>query len=150
MPAQSLKHTVFQMRSRSFTMSENTSMQARESSEMQTARPAEAALLPPVDIYEDATGIILKADLPGISRERLSVQVDQDTLVIEGEAAIEMPADMEALYADLRTTQFRRSFTLSRELQIDQIDAQMQDGVLTLKVPKRAELQPRKIQINVG
>jgi HSP20 family molecular chaperone IbpA len=131
-------------------MSENTSMQARESSEMQTARAAEAALLPPVDIYEDATGITLKADLPGVSRERLSVQVDQDTLVIEGEAAIEMPGDMEALYADLRTTQFRRSFTLSRELQIDQIDAQMQDGVLTLKVPKRAELQPRKIQINVG
>jgi HSP20 family protein len=57
---------------------------------------------------------------------------------------------MEALYADLRTTQFRRSFTLSRELQVDQIDAQMQDGVLTLKVPKRAELQPRKIQIKVG
>jgi HSP20 family molecular chaperone IbpA len=131
-------------------MSENTSMQARESSEMQTARAAEAALLPPVDIYEDATGITLKADLPGVSRERLSVQVDQDTLVIEGEAAIEMPGDMEALYADLRTTQFKRSFTLSRELQIDQIDAQMQDGVLTLKVPKRAELQPRKIQINVG
>jgi HSP20 family molecular chaperone IbpA len=131
-------------------MSENTSMQARESSEMQTARAAEAALLPPVDIYEDATGITLKADLPGVSRERLSVQVDQDTLVIEGEAAIEMPGDMDALYADLRTTQFRRSFTLSRELQIDQIDAQMQDGVLTLKVPKRAELQPRKIQINVG
>ncbi len=131
-------------------MSENTAMQARESSEMQSAHAAEAALLPPVDIYEDATGIVLMADLPGVSRERLSVQVDKDTLVIEGEAAIEMPGDMEALYADLRTTQFRRSFTLSRELQVDQIDAQMQDGVLTLKVPKRAELQPRKVQIKVG
>jgi HSP20 family protein len=131
-------------------MSENTSMQAPESSEMQNPRAAQAALLPPVDIYEDAEGIVLKADLPGVSRDRLSVQVDKDTLVIEGEAAIEMPDDMEALYADLRTTQFRRSFTLSRELQVDQIDAQMQDGVLTLKVPKRAELQPRKIQIKVG
>jgi HSP20 family protein len=131
-------------------MSENTSMQAPESSEMQNPRAAQAALLPPVDIYEDAEGIVLKADLPGVSRDRLSVQVDKDTLVIEGEAAIEMPDDMEAFYADLRTTQFRRSFTLSRELQVDQIDAQMQDGVLTLKVPKRAELQPRKIQIKVG
>lgn len=131
-------------------MSENTAMQTPEASEMQRARAAEPALLPPVDIYEDATGIVLKADLPGVSRERLLVQVDKDTLVIEGEAAIEMPGDMEALYADLRTTQFRRSFTLSRELQVDQIDAQMQEGVLTLKVPKRAELQPRKIQINVG
>jgi HSP20 family molecular chaperone IbpA len=131
-------------------MSENTGMQAREPSEMQAARAEEAALLPPVDIYEDAAGITLVADLPGVSRERLSVQVDKDTLLIEGEAAIEMPSEMEALYADLRTTRFRRSFTLSRELQADQIDAQMQDGVLTLKVPKRAELQPRKIQVNVG
>jgi HSP20 family molecular chaperone IbpA len=131
-------------------MSENTSMQARESSEMQAARAEEAALLPPVDIYEDAAGITLVADLPGVSRERLSVQVDKDTLLIEGEAAIEMPSEMEALYADLRTTRFRRSFTLSRELQTDRIDAQMQDGILTLKVPKRAELQPRKIQVNVG
>ncbi|WP_296702390.1 Hsp20/alpha crystallin family protein [Thiocapsa sp. UBA6158] len=131
-------------------MSENTGMQAREPSEMQAARADEAALLPPVDIYEDAAGITLVADLPGVSRERLSVQVDKDTLLIEGEAAIEMPGEMEALYADLRTTRFRRSFTLSRELQADRIDAQMQDGVLTLKVPKRAELQPRKIQVNVG
>ena len=131
-------------------MNEKKSVQARESGETQPARGAGSALLPPVDIYEDATGITLKADLPGVSRERLSVQVDQDTLVVEGEAAIEMPADMEALYADLRTTHFRRSFTLSHELQADQIEAQMQDGVLTLRVPKRAELQPRKIQINVG
>jgi HSP20 family molecular chaperone IbpA len=131
-------------------MSESTSMKGREASEMQTARAAEAALLPPVDIFEDGSGIVLKADLPGVSRERLSVQVDKDTLVIEAHAAIEMPSDMEALYADLRTTQFRRSFTLSRELQVDKIDAQMQDGVLTLKVPKRPELQPRKIQISVG
>ncbi|EGV16660.1 Hsp20/alpha crystallin family protein [Thiocapsa marina] len=131
-------------------MSENTGMQAREPSEMQAARAEEVALLPPVDIYEDAAGITLVADLPGVSRERLCVQVDKDTLLIEGEAAIEMPSEMEALYADLRTTRFRRSFTLSRELQADQIEAQMQDGVLTLKVPKRAELQPRKIQVNVG
>ncbi len=131
-------------------MSENTGMQTRESNEMQAARADEAALLPPVDIYEDAAGITLVADLPGVSRERLSVQVDKDTLLIEGEAAIEMPSEMEALYADLRSTRFRRSFTLSRELQADHIDAQMQDGVLTLKVPKRAELQPRKIQVTVG
>ncbi len=57
-------------------MSENTDMQARESSEMQAARADEAALLPPVDIYEDAAGITLVADLPGVSRERLSVQVN--------------------------------------------------------------------------
>jgi HSP20 family molecular chaperone IbpA len=131
-------------------MSEKSAMQSREPAEMQAARADEAVLLPPVDIYEDAAGITLIADLPGVSRERLSVQVDKDTLLIEGEAAIEMPSDMEALYADLRTTRFRRSFTLSRELEANRIDAQIKDGVLTVTVPKRAEAQPRKIQINVG
>jgi HSP20 family molecular chaperone IbpA len=131
-------------------MSEKSAMQSRDPAEMPAPRAEEAVLLPPVDVYEDATGITLIADLPGVSRERLSVQVDKDTLLIEGEAAIEMPGEMEALYADLRTTRFRRSFTLSRELEASRIDAQMKDGVLTLTVPKRAEAQPRKIQINVG
>jgi HSP20 family protein len=130
-------------------MSESTAMQSRESSSPQSAGTTQAAVLPPVDIYEDATGITIKADLPGVSKERLSVEVDKDTLTIAGEAQIQMPEGMEALYADLRSTQFRRSFTLSRELQVDRIDAQMQDGVLTLKVPKREELQPRKIEVKV-
>lgn len=131
-------------------MSENTEMQPRESSEMQGSRATEAAMLPPVDIYEDGAALTLVADLPGVSRERLSVQVDKDTLVIEGMAEVPMPEGMEALYADLRTTQYRRSFALSRELEPERIEAQMQDGVLTLRVPKRAEVQPRKIQINAG
>jgi len=130
-------------------MSENTTLQTRPTSALQGAAGTAAPLLPPVDIYEDAEALTLKADLPGVARERLTVQVDHDTLTIEGEAQIAMPEGMEALYADLRTTQFRRSFTLSRELQTDQIDAQMENGVLTLRVPKRAEFQPRRIEIKV-
>lgn len=131
-------------------MSENKVMQTRESSALAADRATTAALLPPVDIFEDPVGITLKADLPGVSKERLSVQVDRNTLTIEGDAEIRMPEGMEALYADLHSTQFRRSFTLSRELQADRIDAQIQDGVLTLKVPAREEIRPRKIEIQVG
>jgi len=57
---------------------------------------------------------------------------------------------MEALYADVNATRFRRTFTLSNELETDNISAEMKDGVLLLKIPKRAELQPRKIQITAG
>ncbi|WP_295386921.1 Hsp20/alpha crystallin family protein [uncultured Thiodictyon sp.] len=131
-------------------MSENTVMQTREASALAADRAATPAMLPPVDIFEDPAGLTLKADLPGVSKERLSVAVDQNTLTIEGEAEIPMPEGMEALYADLRSTVFRRSFTLSRELQADRIDAQIQDGVLTLKVPTREESRPRKIEIKVG
>jgi len=119
-------------------------MKSQESRDMEAQPEREAFLRPPVDICEDAQGITLKADLPGVSRDRLNIQVDKDTL------AIDMPKAMEPMYADMRATRFRRTFTLSHELDTDKVSAQMNDGVLTLRIPKRAEVQPRKIQVTVG
>lgn len=113
------------------------------------ARQPETVLRPPVDISEDAEGITLLADMPGVAKERLNLQIDQNTLVIEGEAQIDMPKEMEALYADVRSTRYRRSFTLSSELAIDEVDATLKDGVLTLRIPRRAEARPRKIEVTV-
>jgi HSP20 family molecular chaperone IbpA len=131
-------------------MSESKEMKTREGSEMQPRSEQEVFLRPAVDIYEDGHEITLRADMPGVSRDRLQVQVDGNNLAIEGQAAINMPEDMEALHADVRATRFRRSFALSNELDAGNINAEMKDGVLTLRVPKRAELQPRKIQVSVG
>jgi HSP20 family molecular chaperone IbpA len=131
-------------------MEQKTDMKSAESRDLRAHNESEASVIPPVDIYEDAEGITLIADMPGVSRERLDLQIDGDNLSIDGEASIDMPEGMEALYADVRATHFRRSFTLSRELETEKINAQMKDGVLTLKIPKRAELQPRKIEVSVG
>jgi len=131
-------------------MSTSNEMKSRDTRGMQTWDEPDVYLRPTVDIYEDSRGITLKADLPGVSGERLDVQVDGNTLVIEGLTAIHMPDGMEALYADINTTRFRRQFMLSNELEKDKISAEMKDGVLTLNLPKRAELQPRKIKINAG
>jgi HSP20 family molecular chaperone IbpA len=131
-------------------MEQKTDMKAAESRNLRARSEEEASLIPPVDICEDAEGITLVADMPGVSRERLNIQIDGDKLSIDGEASIEMPEGMEALFAEVRATHFRRSFTLSRELETDKINAQMKDGVLTLKIPKRAELQPRKIEVSAG
>jgi len=131
-------------------MSNSTDMKTTNQSQVQKSAEQDVVLRPPVDIYEDKTGITLKADLPGVSRERLNVQLDGDTLTIEGEASIDMPEGMEALYADVNATHYRRSFTLSHELEADKITAEMKNGELTLTLPKRAELQPRKIEIRAG
>ena len=104
-------------------------------------------LRPPVDIFEDAEGIMLVADMPGVSGERLDIRVDKDTLLVEGDAAMEMPEGMEALYADVRATHYRRSFALSGELDTDGIDASIKDGVLSIRIPKRAAVRPRKIEV---
>lgn len=129
-------------------MTDSKSMKTTESGQVQRQAEREVVLRPAVDIYEDAAGITLKADLPGVSRDRLDVQVDGNALTIEGQAVIDMSEDMEALYADVNATRFRRSFTLSNELEVDNINAEMNDGELTLYLPKRAEAQPRKIQIS--
>jgi HSP20 family molecular chaperone IbpA len=114
------------------------------------AREEEATLAPPVDIFEDANGITVQAEMPGVSKDRLIVQADRNNLLIEGEAVIDMPAGMEALYADVQMTKYRRSFALSGELETDRIEANLKDGVLTLRIPKRAEFRPRRIEVRAG
>jgi HSP20 family molecular chaperone IbpA len=128
------------------TTAEMKDVTGRESSEAQRGDP-ETVLRPPVDIYEDADGITLVADMPGVNKERLNLQVDNDSLIVEGEARIEMPEGMEAVYADVRSTRYRRSFALSSELETDAIDASLKDGVLRMRIPKRAEVRPRKIEV---
>lgn len=107
-------------------------------------------LRPPVDVYEDANGITLHADLPGVSRDKLNIQVDQDTLLIEGEAALDLPEALEVLYADVRSAHYQRRFTLSSELDSSRIDANLRDGVLTLHIPKQEVHRPRKVEVRTA
>jgi HSP20 family molecular chaperone IbpA len=121
--------------------------------ETRTANPAmapESALRPRVEVFEDAEGITLIADLPGVSSQGLNVQVDKDTLLLEGTAEIAMPEGMQALHAEVRSKLYRRSFALSSELDPDAIAAQLKDGVLTLHIPKRAEVRPRKVEVRIA
>ncbi len=135
-------------------MSESKAVSKVENREVQAQQPEarrrDVWLRPPVDIWEDDKGITVKADLPGVSSERLDIEVDGNNLVIEGEVEVPMSEGMEALYADVNVTRFRRSFSLSNELETDKIDAELKNGVLTLHLPKKAELQPRKIEVKVA
>jgi HSP20 family protein len=124
----------------------------RESTDVEAAKAREEslALAPAVDIYENAQGITVQADMPGVSRDGLSIQADRNSLVIEGNAVIDVPAAMEAIHADVQATRYRRSFALSGELDAERIEATLKDGVLTLRIPKRAEFRPRKVEVRVG
>jgi HSP20 family molecular chaperone IbpA len=108
------------------------------------------AVLPRVDVYEDETGITLLADLPGVPKDKLDVKVEGDTLLVEGTVQPQTPDGLEALYAEVRIPRLRRSFTLSRELDTGRIDANLKDGVLTLRIPKQAHAQPRRISVQAS
>lgn len=124
-----------------------------ERTELTTAKSVganERPVSPAVDIFEDASGITLLADMPGVSKERLDVKLDGDSLSIEGQVELDAPAQMRALWAEVSVPRFRRSFTLSRELDAARIEANLKDGVLTLRVPKQAHAQPRRIEVRAA
>lgn len=114
------------------------------------ATRSEAAVMPRVDVIEDATGITLYADLPGVPKDKLSLQVDADTLTIEGELALDLPEGMEATHAEVGLPRYRRAFTLSKELDAQKIAAEFKQGVLKLRIPKAEHAQPRRIEVQIA
>ena len=105
------------------------------------------ALLPPVDVIEDDSGITLYADLPGVPKEKLNIQSDGDTLLIDGEMALEMPKDLEATHVEVNLPRYRRVFSLSKELDPAKLSAELRHGVLKLRIQKAERAKPRRIEV---
>jgi HSP20 family protein len=128
----------------------STQVAGRESpiaTPQQRERPSELVIRTPVDIFENSDSLMLIADMPGVSKDRLDVRVDGTTLVVQGRMQFDLPEKAVALHADVRAALYRRSFVLSRELDTEKTEANLKDGVLTVQIPKRASLRPRKIEV---
>jgi HSP20 family protein len=121
-------------------------------SQKSRTQPSEAgeqpSLLPPVDVIEDADGITVYADLPGVPKERLDVHIDGEVLVIEGEIGLEMPQQMEATHVEVSLPRYRRVFTLSRELDPERMSAELKQGVLKVRIHKAEHAKPRRIEVS--
>ena len=109
----------------------------------------EPALLPPVDVIEDATGITLVADLPGVPRERLNLRVEDDQLVIEADVTLPSPGAVAPQHAEVSLSRYRRAFTLSKELDADLVHAELEQGVLRVRISKARHAQPRRVNVQV-
>ena len=107
-------------------------------------------LVPRIDVFEDETGITLLADLPGVPKDKLELKVEGETLLVEGTVATPMLPQLQSVYAELRIPRYRRSFTLSRELDAARIEANLKDGVLNLRIPKQEHARPRRIEVRAG
>ncbi|RRH87634.1 Hsp20/alpha crystallin family protein [Variovorax beijingensis] len=137
-------------------MDRNTTTSPRAAGSKELARKddstrySDAALTPPVDVVEDSGGITLFADLPGVSRDKLSLQVASDTLTIEAESGLSVPEGLESSHTEVGLGRFRRVFTLSKELDTNAISAELSQGVLKLRIPKAEHAQPRRIEIQAA
>jgi len=106
------------------------------------------ALLPPVDVIEDETGITLYADVPGVTRDNLELHVEGDNLFIEGKIAVEMPKELEATHVEVPRARYRRVFALSREFDTGKLGADLKNGVLRLRIPKAEQAKRKRIAIS--
>jgi len=127
----------------------NTLTRTTETAATTPTRP-EAALLPPVDVIEDASGITLYADLPGVPRDKLNLRVEGDQLTLEGEIELAVTQGMQSHHAEVTLPRYRRAFTLSKELDATKVSAELAQGVLRVRIPKAEHAQPRRIEVRVA
>lgn len=108
--------------------------------------------VPPVDIYQDGDKeVVLKAELPDLSREDIDITVDNGTLTIRGEKKLSNEVREEQFHRiERRYGTFTRSFSLPQNLDTTKVAAEYKNGVLTIRLPLREEAKPRQIKVDVA
>jgi HSP20 family protein len=109
-------------------------------------RPADFA--PAVDVHEDAESLVLRAELPGVKREDVDISIDGNVLTFKGERKLEKEESGRKYHRIERSYgSFVRQFQLPTNVDATSVEAQLTEGVLTLKLPKKQELKARKIEV---
>ena len=104
---------------------------------------------PAVDLLEGNDAYVFRAELPGMKREDIKVEVKDGTLVLSGQRKSEKPEGMNFRHAEIVAAQFWRSFSLPETARQDGIEATYKDGILEIRVPKVEKAKPRQIEVNV-
>ena len=105
---------------------------------------------PPVDVYEDEHGIMLKIEVPGIDEKDIDVSIENNTLTVRGQRRFEKDEKEENFQRVERMYgSFTRSFTLPNTVDLEQVTAGYDKGLLRVRLAKRAEAKPRQIKVNV-
>lgn len=112
--------------------------------------PAERYVFtPPIDIYETDEGLVLHADLPGVSSETLELQVQDNKLTLFGRVPQLLPENAQIVHQEFHVGDFLRSFILSDEVDHERITAKLNNGVLRVFLPKAPKAEPRRIEVNI-
>jgi HSP20 family protein len=109
-----------------------------------------SGVFPPVNLYEAGEAYVLTAELPGLRAEDIDVSVEGDRVTLRGERRIEYPKDASLHRAERRAGAFRRTVQLPVEVEGEKVEAIYRNGVLTLRIPKAPQHQPRRIAVKAS
>lgn len=112
---------------------------------------ATGSFVPPVDVYEDEQAITLKLEVPGVDQKDIDVRLENNTLTVRGERRFEKEEKEENFHRiERRYGSFSRSFTLPNTVDAEQCNAEFENGVLKIRLAKRAEAKPKQIRVNIS
>jgi HSP20 family protein len=126
---------------------------ARPQGDLQAASESLAMgnFVPAVDIYEDAQKLVLKLEVPGIAKDALDIRVEGRTLTVKGERRFENEEKEENFHRiERRFGSFARSFTLPNTVDVENVEAEAVDGVLSISLNKKPEAKPKQIEVKIG
>ena len=104
---------------------------------------------PVTDIYETESGVIVIAEMPGVAPDNVDITLERRVLTIRGQGVGERPMGYRPAYAEYGEGDYERVFTVSEDIDQDQIKATHKDGVLTLQLPKAGPAKAKKIKVNL-
>lgn len=104
--------------------------------------------VPATDIVETDSELLLYMDMPGVGKDDITVRLEKNVLRIDGQIQMAAYSELKPMYTEYNIGNYTRQFELSNKIDQEKISATVEDGVLSLILPKVAELQPRTIQIN--
>src|SRR5205814_1693599 len=121
--------------------------QREEQVARENGAPEDRYLSPTVNIFETQDRFILEAEMPGVNKDSLEITLEGNALTLVGRRSEERFPNSELLYRESRPANFRRVFELNPTIDTGKIHANMEQGVLTLTLPKQEKVKPRKITV---
>ena len=128
-------------------MNERTDMVEREESMPDTNREI-AVVTPLVDIYENEDEILLHADMPGVVKDDITINIDNGKLTLAGTRKLETAGSVQ--WEEFGNVEYRRNFSVPQTIDVEKINAVLKEGVLRLHLPKSEAAKPRKIEIKAS
>jgi HSP20 family protein len=114
---------------------------------MPALAPDQLVFTPPIDIFETPDGLVLQADLPGVTSDTLELQVQDNKLTLFGRVDALLPEQAKAIHQEYGVGHYFRSFILSDDVDHERIAAKLTNGVLEVILPRATKTEPRRIQI---